>query len=714
MPYKFIKFGGAMLAAALAAAFLPPELGAVIGGVTLLAGAVLTAVLKSCETAKICLFGAAAGAVLVAANLFVNYYPAQALRGEKAAVTGTVTEVSAGNGRPVYTVETESVGIKNAPQRLKIKLSGFYEANLSPYDKIKCGVTFAENTAAERNEFLTDRSGGIALYAYMISSPEVTGREENSLRFFVYRARSALAGIIDEYFPNPQNAFTKQLLLGIRGGLSTEIRDAFRGAGMSHILAVSGMHLSVLIGAVSGICSVLKGGKAESPVLIVVLMVLTAAYMAVAGFGMSIRRAGFMLLIRYLAQLLRTESAAIDNLGAAIIAVLLIDPMACCDAGFLMSAASSGAIILLAKPLYFKLAKLFAIGSEHGFASAVLSSFAVSLCAWAATLPTALCTFGEVSLIAPVSNIGASFLAEYALIFSAATAVLGAVPFLNTAARFSAVLACAAEDSLCAAAKFFAAIPIFRLNPGEGWVLIWLFGTAVLMVLPIVLKKKFAYAKCSAVLSAFLLLAGILCQKLLCMSTVSTRIIALEEGMAIACSNGGSSVLITENYSAKDIYKLYGKVGSPDILLCLDSDGEAAELTLARRLKPQYALLSEDEAVSRYYYARRLRGGEISFWNGAAAKIISPGVFALDTGSGILLYISADVDAFAIEPRFRRADIIIFDGVSPNDFPEFRCDYAIIRGRQAVGTADRVVSLSGGEAAFRLRGGNAAQCFVLS
>ena len=109
MPYKFIKFGGAMLAAALAAAFLPPELCAAAGGVLLLAAAVFTAVLRGCKTTKICLFGAAAGVILVAANLFVSYYPAQALCGEKAAIAGTVTEVSAGNGRSVYTVETESV-----------------------------------------------------------------------------------------------------------------------------------------------------------------------------------------------------------------------------------------------------------------------------------------------------------------------------------------------------------------------------------------------------------------------------------------------------------------------------------------------------------------------------------------------------------------------------------------------------------------------------
>lgn len=712
MPYKFIKFGGAMLTAALAAAFLPPELCAAAGGVLLLAAAVFTAVLRGRKTAKVCLFGAAAGVILVAANLFVSYYPAQALCGEKAAIAGTVTEVSAGNGRPVYTVETESVALSGAPQRLKIKLSGFYEASISPYDKIKCSVTFAENAAEGRDEFLTDRSGGITLYGYMSSSPEVTGREENSPRFFVYKIRSFLAGTIEKYFSGWQAAFTKQLLLGIRGGLDTEIRDAFRGAGMSHILAVSGMHLSVLVGAVGGILSVLKKNRTESTVLTVVLMVLTVAYMAVAGFGMSIRRAGFMLLIRYLAQLLRTESTAIDSLGAAIITVVLIDPMACCDVGFLMSAASSAAIILLAKPVYAKLAKLLCISNEHGFAAAVLTAFSVSICAWAATLPVALCTFGEVSLIAPISNIGASFLAEYALVFSALTVALGAVPLLSTPAEISAIAASAAEKSLCAVANFFASVPMFRLKPGETWVLVWVFGAAVLIAAPLVLKKKFAYIKYSLVMSAFLLLAGILCEKLLCFGTVSTQIIPLNDGIAVACSNGGSTVLITEGYSAKDSYKVCGKTASPDVLVCLDSDSEAAELSLARRQKPRLALLSKDEAASRYYYAKRLRGGKLEFWDGAAVEAVSPGVFTLDTGGGLLLYISSDVDAAKIAPRFRLADIIIFDGVSPDDYPELRCKYAVIRGRRTAGIADETVNLSAGEVSFRLRSGNIAHCLA--
>ena len=93
-------------------------------------------------------------------------------------------------------------------------------------------------------------------------------------------------------------------------------------------------------------------------------------------------------------------------------------------------------------------------------------------------------------------------------------------------------------------------------------------------------------------------------------------------------------------------------------------------------------------------------------------EAVSPGVFTLDTGGGLLLYISSEVDAAKIAPRFRLADIIIFDGVSPDDYPELRCKYAVIRGRQTAGIADHVVSLSGSEVAFRLRSGNITHCLA--
>jgi hypothetical protein len=60
-----------------------------------------------------------------------------------------------------------------------------------------------------------------------------------------------------------------------------------------------------------------------------------------------------------------------------------------------------------------------------------------------------------------------------------------------------------------------------------------------------------------------------------------------------------------------------------------------------------------------------------------------------------------------IEPKFRRADIIVLEGVSPEDFPVLRCDYLILRemGGYYSGT-DEIITLKNGEINFFAFNGN--------
>lgn len=706
MTYKFIKFGLFMLIAAFIAAFVSPQLGAVLGGILLVADAVLFVAFRKLKTARLCIFGAAVGFLLVSANLLINYYPAQALCGQKAQITGTVTEVFSESGCPYYTVRTDSIELTGAPQKVTLKLFGFEEVSLSPYDKISLNVSFVKNSVASKEGFLTDRTNGIALYAYMSSGIDIIGKDNSSVGYFIYVLRNGIAKIISDNLSGWQIAFTKQLLLGIRGGLPTEIKDAFQGAGMSHILAVSGMHLAVLVGAVQGVFILVCGDKSRKWYFTLLLAALTVGYMAVAGLGMSILRAGFMQLTTLLARLVRSQSASVDNLGVAIAAVLIIDPLACCDVGFLMSVASTAAIVLFSASLFDFLRRILSVETKNSLLGAALTSFSVSFTAWAATIPISSFAFGTISLAAPVSNIGAGFLVEYSLIFSALTVLCGAILPASALAEGFGFLASAAESGLYAIAKLFAEIPLFRLGPEQGWVYIWIWGSVCLFICPLILKKGFAFIRYSAVMSLFLLLSGILCQNLLLFGTVGVRIISLDEGMALLCSKDGYTVLLTDGLSGKDEYKLYGKVFAPDIMVCIDSESEAAELSVARRIKPKLAVLSKDEAVSRYYYASRLKNGSLSFWDDAKLEILSFGAFTLDTSEGLLLYLSEEADPTEIEPKFRKADIIIFDGVSPDKFPSLRCEHAIIRKAQTVGIAEEITILTEGEASFRLRSGN--------
>ena len=72
-----------------------------------------------------------------------------------------------------------------------------------------------------------------------------------------------------------------------------------------------------------------------------------------------------------------------------------------------------------------------------------------------------------------------------------------------------------------------------------------------------------------------------------------------------------------------------------------------------------------------------------------------------------VLYIFSKCDIMKIEPKFRRADIIVLEGVSPEDFPVLRCDYLILRemGGYYSGT-DEIITLKNGEINFFAFNGN--------
>lgn len=705
MFYKIAKFGFVMLLAAFIASFLPPELGAAAGAIFLLGGVIFCIVFKKFGMVKLCCFAAAAGTLLVSAHLAKVYYPQKALEGVTAEITGKVLEVSPGGGNHVFTVKTDFVGADGAPQKIKVKVSGWGENYAEPYDTVSCSVTFFTFADEEISEALTNRSGGVALYGYLNSPLEVTGEYRKFPEYTVFSLREKLSSVVDKNFKGFCSSLTKQLLFG-GGNLDDEIKDAFRAAGMSHILAVSGMHLVIIMGLLERLLCYKSSDGALNTAQTLLLMGATVLYMAVAGFGMSVVRAGFMLLTSYFARLLWTKSASVDNLGFSIIAVLIIDPLACCDAGFLMSVLSSGAIILFSEPIYDFITQKLREKEKAKFLCGLARVFSVGLAAWAATLPVAIFTFGGASLAAPFSNIIAGPLAEGAIIFGFLSVIAGLIPYGSVIAFVLAWVAQACESLLFGVAEFFGNLPFVYVYASESWIKIWLVGALILFVLALAKKENVRYLKHAALMTVFAFLCGMLSHSIMYSGTVRTEITALADGTAIWVEKDKSAVVVADGLTYKDYYKLSENGKSADVFISMSCDTSPVEFDLTNELSPKIAIHS---SIDWYMHegATKLSAGEVKFWDGAYAKIIPEGAVEIDTGDILILYIFGECDIMDLEPRFRKADIMVLDGVSPKDYPALRCDYMVLRNRSGVfGGANEVFTLTEGELTFVSRGKN--------
>ena len=706
MSYFLAFFAFITLFSAFIAAFIPLEFSLVFIFCLVLGCIGFLLFGKKYHRISALIASSAIGFGLVAANIFFGFYPALSLDGTSAEITGTVTEISAKGGNPVFKIKTDSVDIEGAPQKITVLVSGWNENFAKPYDKVSCNVTFSVYDSNDFGEVLENRAGKIKIYAYTNSPIEIIGKENSSFGFYINFIREKVSSVIYKFFPDWKAPFTEQILIGTRGELENEITEAFRKSGMSHILAVSGMHMAVIVNLFEKFFGLFPSDKNKRNARSGFIIVFIIFYMALCGLGMSVIRSGFMLIFHYLSKIFFSGSKPVENLGIAIVTVLLFDPFAACDSGFLMSVFSCGAIFIFAPHLKEFIVKHLK-AEEKPLVKYFAEAFSVSTVAFLSVLPVSAAVFGKISLASPFSNLFAGFLTQYIIVFGLITVLIGFVPFLSFAAGGTAFIVSVFETLLLMIAKFFAGFSFLYADASESWFYIWILGSAVLIFVPIIVLKNLRFLKHSLLAAAFVLVFGILLNQIFFSGVAEIKISALEHGTAISCSKDENSVLITNGVSGSDVYNVDFPSSGFKTVISLNPSSDSAEYSIVDSAKPEKAFLSGEDSIERFDFSEKISEGEFYFSESDFVKIFPDSWAAFEINGIRVLYIFSKCDIMKIEPKFRRADIIILEGVSPEDFPVLRCDYLILReiGGYYSGT-DEIITLKNGEINFFAFNGN--------
>ena len=181
----------------------------------------------------------------------------------------------------------------------------------------------------------------------------------------------------------PASALLEALLIGVREDVPQDLQDGFKLTGSLHILALSGLHVTVLYGVVAGVLWFLR--RRWQKFLAATVAVLFFQF--IAGFMPSLLRATVMIVIGGIAVLLDRDREPINVLALSGIVLLLIDPWQAFTLSFQLSFLALGGILvigsLVQRPLAGSLPRL------------LLLAFAVSAGAQAATLPLVIARFGS-------------------------------------------------------------------------------------------------------------------------------------------------------------------------------------------------------------------------------------------------------------------------------------------------------------------------------
>ena len=197
------------------------------------------------------------------------------------------------------------------------------------------------------------KSKDIIALGYTTDNAVVVNGESISLFPVMHRLRDRLeAGVEKSSLSSPAKAFIISVVLGDRSYLTMEDRQQFADAGISHIFAVSGMHVGILAMFILVLLSLFLKDKARKWKFLIPLPLIWF-YVLLTGASPSTIRAGVMLTIGLTAMFLQRKNLPIVTLLWAVLLILCFNPKALFDIGFQLSVVCVGSLILLSQPLNF-------------------------------------------------------------------------------------------------------------------------------------------------------------------------------------------------------------------------------------------------------------------------------------------------------------------------------------------------------------------------
>ncbi len=211
--------------------------------------------------------------------------------------------------------------------------------------------------------------------------------------------RHQLIGIIDPFATSAQ-ATLAAMLCGYTSALKpTGVNSIFATCGLSHILAVSGTHLAIIMSMAGQLIDRSRFGFRTAQV---VLALICAVYVIFTALHPSALRAGFMLSVLLGARWTHRRYHAMNALAVVSSALVITNPSLIENLGFLLSATSVFGIITLTKP-----ALLLAehIPGIRRIPRTIKELLILTCAAQLATLPITAGVFGLVSLVAPLVNL---------------------------------------------------------------------------------------------------------------------------------------------------------------------------------------------------------------------------------------------------------------------------------------------------------------------
>ncbi len=454
-------------------------------------------------------------------------------------------------GRYYYVIRTNCISESDMPQNTKIRVSSASSLEADYSDVFKGTVTFSsmrcDNDYYAHKQML---SSGITATAYLSNDCGYSISEgKGDIYSIAIMARRLLKDNIGDLYPDETGDILIGMMTGDDSRIDPRIVNAFRNTGIAHILAISGLHLTLLAGAVTWF---LRRFLINRKIIAAIVIAVSWFFASIAGFPISSLRAAIMITVMLIGVIFDRQHSPLNSLGIAILLICIFNPYAAANAGLMMSFSATFGLIEAAPRINRYVLKKTLVDKSDITTSvlrSIISAFVTSATASLFILPASVLCFGKVSLMSPIANVLLIPLAEVFLVFGMIAVFLCFFGSIGTTiAYFFMTADWFIGKIVLAVTEYFNRFPDTVLNTGAGiGVTLTVFGCVLIGVVWAVRFRNSKHRKKAFLAGVFSCLAIVTvwyCSEIVLKDTRTVTVYSVGDSAMILARDGEHTVLL--------------------------------------------------------------------------------------------------------------------------------------------------------------------------
>lgn len=249
-----------------------------------------------------------------------------------------------------------------------------------------------------------------------------TNNQSHTLMYYINLLREKICNTVTDYLPNDYGALILSFVLGEKSYLSNQAIQNFKICGISHLMAVSGLHIFTWSSYLDIILTKFLSKRKNS----IISISFTLFFMALTSFTPSVVRAGIMMICVFAGNLFLKKSDSINSLGLAALILLTINPFAATNISFMLSFSAAFGLALFRKRINKIVEKVENKSTNiivKRLSVTVVSAILTCFVATVFTLPILVFCFKKFSLLNFAGNVVAVNISMYIMILGGIGAI---------------------------------------------------------------------------------------------------------------------------------------------------------------------------------------------------------------------------------------------------------------------------------------------------